>query len=274
MKSLKDKVVVVTGAGSGMGREIALLCAARGAKTVLADYNQTAAEETAELIRAAGGKASVHQVDVSKEADVQRLARETIETHGVVDVVFNNAGIIPKFERFEKSNYQVMERMLAVNLWGVVYGSKEFLPHLLKRPEAALVNTSSAAGLLGYLGLSPYVASKFAVRGFTEALRMEYWDSKVNVTIVHPGAINTNITQNSPFMSENDKSKAAAGASSAVKMTSAKDAARVIVDGMQAGKKRILVGADARLQDFLARFFPVAHTKLFHGQLKSLLQVD
>jgi NAD(P)-dependent dehydrogenase (short-subunit alcohol dehydrogenase family) len=274
MKTLQEKVVVVTGAGSGMGREIALLSSKKGAVLVLADYNLKAAEETAQIILAQNGKCSVHQVDVSKLADIKRLVKETIDQHKAVDVLFNNAGIIPKFEHFETSSYEVMERMLAVNFWGVVYGSREFLPYLLKRPQAALVNTSSAAGLLGYLGMAPYVASKFAVRGFTETLRMEYWNSNLLVTLVHPGAIATNIMENSPYMSEEEKQKAKLKLQSEkehIKLTSATDAAMQIVEGVLHNRKRIIIGKDAKLQDWLSRFFPVAHTKIFHHFLESQL---
>lgn len=274
MKSLMDKVVVITGAGSGMGREIALRCAARGARVALADYHRPGADETGRLIENQGGRFTVHQVDVSRLDDVRRLVDEVLSHHQVVDAVFNNAGIIPKFEHFEASDYGVMERMLAVNLWGVVYGSREFLPHLLKRPEAALVNTSSAAGLLGYLGMAPYVASKFAVRGFTEALRMEYHAHPLTVTLVHPGAIATPIKANSPFASAEDK-KAAATQFEEQKnnrhLTSAPEAARQIVEGVMKGNSRVIVGRDARIQDLAARLLPKAHTGLFHRFLKGQL---
>jgi len=275
MKTLKEKIVVVTGAGSGMGREIALVCATRGAVVALADFNQAAAEETARLVELLGGRSSVHRVDVSMRDDMKRLADEVIARYQVVDVVFNNAGIIPKFEHFEASSYDVMERMLAVNLWGVVYGTKEFLPYLLARPEAALVNTSSAAGLLGYMGMAPYTASKFAVRGFTEALRMEYQGTNLTVSLVHPGAIATPIKANSPFATAEDKKSAEKefeGQKDDKRLTSAPEAARQIVEGLLKGQTRILIGKDAKLQDLLARFLPKAHTKLFHGFLKGQLK--
>jgi len=165
--------------------------------------------------------------------------------------------------------------MLAVNLWGVVHGSREFLPLLLSRPEAALVNTSSAAGLLGYLGMAPYTASKFAVRGFTEALRMEYLGTNLTVSLVHPGAIATPIKANSPFATEADK-RAAEREFEAQKddrrLTPAPEAARQIVAGVLKGRTRILVGRDAVLQDLLARFLPQGHTKVFHRFLKGQLK--
>jgi len=272
MKSLKDKVVVVTGAGSGMGREISLLCSARGAVVALADYNLASAEETAALIAKAGGKTSVHKVDVSDQAAVNRFAAEVVAKHGTVDVLFNNAGIIPKIQRFEKTSADVFVKMFAVNFYGVLFCTQAFLPELLKRPEAALVNTSSAAGLVGYLGLSSYAASKFAVRGFSEALRMEYHGSGLTVSVVHPGAINTNIAQNSPFMTEEDKKAMASGGGGGIKMLSAAEAARGIVDGMQAKKTRIIVGSDAKMQDRMARLLPQAYTGLIYSKMKDMLE--
>jgi NAD(P)-dependent dehydrogenase (short-subunit alcohol dehydrogenase family) len=274
MFALGGKVVVITGAGAGMGREIALLCARRGALVEAADIDLEGARETADLIAKAGGDARATRVDVSDRRGVHEFAEDVVRTRGGVDAVINNAGIIPRFERFDESGYEVMERMLAVNFWGVVHGSREFIPHLLKRPQSALVNTSSVAGLLAYQGLAPYVASKFAVRGFTEALRMEYLKTGLKVTLVFPGAVATRIKEHSPFFTDEEKRAAKADFEderTRARLTSAESAARRIVYGMQAGKARIVIGRDAMVQDFMARHMPVLHTKIFYGFLASLL---
>ncbi len=178
------------------------------------------------------------------------------------------------FERFERSAYDVMERILAVNFWGVVYGSREFIPHLLQRPEAALVNTSSVSGILAYMGLSPYVASKFAVRGLTETLRMEYLKTNLKITAVYPGAIATRIKENSPFYTEEEKriARTQLEDKKTVKhLTSAEKAARKIVDGMLAGKARVVIGKDAVMQDIMARFFPSSYAGFLYSALKHRL---
>ncbi len=274
MKSLDGKVVVVTGAGSGMGRALALLCAERGASLALADYNTETVEETAGIISSRGFPCIAHRVDVSDRTAVRGFAQTVIGHYGFVDVVFNNAGIIPMFERFERSTYEVMERIIAVNFWGVVYGSREFIPYLLQRPEAALVNTSSVSGILAYMGLSPYVASKFAVRGLTETLRMEYRKTNLKVIAVYPGAIATRIKENSPFYTDEEKriARMQLEDKKTVKhLTSAEDAARKILAGMMAGKARIIIGKDAVMQDLMARFFPSSYAGFLYSALKHRL---
>lgn len=274
MKSLDGKVFVVTGAGSGMGRALALLCAEQGAYLALADYNAESLEQSVQEISSRGGRCISSTLDVSDRDAVRDFAHRVVEHYGCVDVVFNNAGIIPMFERFERSNYEIMERILAVNFWGVVYGSREFIPYLLQRPEAALVNTSSVSGILAYMGLSPYVASKFAVRGLTETLRMEYLKTNLKVIAVYPGAIATRIKENSPFYTEEEKRIARLqfeDKKTVKHLTSADRAARIIIAGMMAGKARIIIGKDAVMQDIMARFFPSSYAGFLYSALKHRL---
>jgi butyryl-CoA dehydrogenase len=249
---------------------MAMLCAGMGAKVALVEYSEKTAKETAELITSKDGICSVHAADISNLKNVQKITKDIVKKYGYVDVLINNAGIMPKFERFENTDYDVFKKILDVNLWGVIYCSKEFMPYLLQRPEAALVNISSAAGLVGYLGLSSYVASKFAVRGFSEALRMEYLGTGLTVSVVHPGAMSTNIFQNSPLITVAEK-KAALSRGGSVKMTTANAAAKMIIDGMMAKKTKILVGSDAKMMDKLARLMPMGYTKMFYNKMKGYL---
>ncbi len=275
MKSLKEKVVVVTGAGSGMGREIALLCASKGAVVAAGDYRLDGVKETAALIEENGGRCSVHQADVSQLPQVKKFAKDVAKKHKRVDVLFNNAGIMPKFQKFEKIDYKVYEKIFAVNVYGVIYCSREFIPYLLRQEEAALVNTSSAAGLVGYLGLTPYVASKFAVRGFTESLRMEYLKTGLTVSVVFPGAIATNIVKNSPLMTDKEKKALLGGGGDGSAQTlSASNAAKIIVEGMMAKRTKIIVGKDAKMQDLIARLRPEGYTAMFYDKMKDLLPMD
>lgn len=272
MKSLRDKVVVITGAGSGLGRELALLCAKKGAIVAAADYVDKGLKETASMIIAGGGICTTHLVDVSDQKKVKAFAAAVIKKHDHVDVLINNAGIMPFFERFEETSYDTFKKILDVNLWGVIYGCKEFIGYLLDRPESAIVNVASAAGLTAYLGLTPYVASKFAVRGISEAMRMEYMGTGLTVSVVFPGAMATNIFQNSPLISAAaKKAQAASTGNSAHKSTPADVAAKIIIDGMQAKKMKILVGKDAKMQDLFARLMPVGYTKMFYKQMKGYL---
>jgi len=196
MKTWKEKVVVITGAGSGMGRELALECANRGAVVALADFNQEAAEETARQVGLRGGRCSVHRVDVSNREDMRRLAGEVVAKFRVVDVVFNNAGIIPKFEHFETSGYEVLERMLAVNVnaLGPLRVSQVFWPLLEKGRDKLIVNISSEAGSIagcGRDGWFGYGMSKAALNMASAQFHNAIRPQGGRVMVIHPGWVRT-----------------------------------------------------------------------------------
>lgn len=255
MRTFDGKVAVITGAGSGIGRALALDLATRGARLALSDKDEVGLLETAERCTARNAR-EVHteKLDVSDRAAVAAHAATVAAELGGVDVVFNNAGIALHGE-FEETSYDAFERIMDVNFWGVVHGSKEFLPHLVASGDGHLVNVSSLFGLMGMPGQTAYNASKFAVRGFTEGLRMEMLAARhpVQVSCVHPGGIKTAIARNATTTSSHDPATVARTFDSKLARTSAEDAATVILEGVLKNRPRIVVGTDAKLLDAYVR---------------------
>jgi NAD(P)-dependent dehydrogenase (short-subunit alcohol dehydrogenase family) len=257
MKSLQQKVAVVTGAASGIGRQLGIQLAQAGATVALADVNEERLQETAGMVKKAGGNASVHLVDVSNRQQVYDFAGELAEHHGGVDIVINNAGVTLGLITIDDLTYEEMEWVLGINLWGVIHGTKAFLPHLKKRPEASLVNISSVFGLSGIAMQAPYCIAKFGVRGFTETLRAELLGSNVHVMVVHPGGVKTNIARDARHR-EMDEENIRQFNSRFEKnaRTTAEAAARQIIEGIRQKNPRVLIGKDARWMDRLVRLFP------------------
>lgn len=260
MKNFQNKVAVITGAGSGMGRELALLLAERGATVVLNDWNEATLQETIDMVKKAGGKAGGRAFSVADREAVYAFAEETAQRFGQVDIVVNNAGISLLPQKAESLTYEQFEKIIDVNMWGVVYGCKAFLPHLKARPEASLVNISSIFGIVAYPDQAPYVMSKFAVRGFTEILRQELRPTNIAVTCIHPGGIATNIARNAPTENKAALEKFSQ-AFDKMAITSARDAAIQILSGIESKKKRVVIGKDAKFMDFIARLWPSSYEK-------------
>jgi NAD(P)-dependent dehydrogenase (short-subunit alcohol dehydrogenase family) len=261
--NLKDKVVVVSGAGSGMGRELTLELVRRGAKVVALDMHSASVEETAQL---AGSAVTALALDVTDRAAVAALPARIESLVGPADVLINNAGIIQPFVPINELTMEQAEKVMNVNFYGPFAMVKAFLPLLLKRPEAHILNVSSMGAYAPVPGQSVYGASKAAVKLFTEGLRSELRDTNVGVTIVFPGAVATNITANSGI----DMPEVSADASS-FKQTSAQVAAKIMIDAIEKGKPRITIGKDATMMDFLSRINPVFAANLIYKQMKSLL---
>ncbi len=262
-----NKVIVVTGAGSGMGRALVLALLKRGAGVAAVDFNESTLKETVALAGAAG-KVSAHVVNVSDHQAVEALPAAVIAAHGAVDGIINNAGIIQPFVRLNDLPYDAIERVLNVNLYGVIYMTKAFLPHLLKRPEAHIVNVSSMGGFFPVPGQSLYGASKAGVKLLTEGLYSELIDTNVRVTAVFPGAIATNISQNSGVTIQ---AAASAESSQSFPTTSAEDAANIIIDGMERDLFQVYVGRDAKMMNLLYRLSPKRATRFMYGKMKGLL---
>jgi NAD(P)-dependent dehydrogenase (short-subunit alcohol dehydrogenase family) len=268
MKSFKNKVAAITGAGSGMGQQLAVLLAQAGCSVAISDINQKGLDETVKLLKKYPVKVTVDVVNTADQASVYDWADRVIAAHGKVNLIFNNAGIAMSntVEGHEIHDY---ERMMAVNFWGVIYGTKAFLPYLKQSGDGHIINTSSIFGLTSQPSQSAYNASKFAVRGFTESLRQELdlQNSGVSATCVHPGGIKTNIAHNAE-MSDNVKSlgmntqKAKATADKVMRIPAVK-AAQIILDGVKANKRRVLIGPEAYAVDGLQRLFPGAYQKIF-----------
>ena len=264
---LTNKVIVVTGAGSGMGRALVLALLKRGALVAAVDLNEATLMETVALT-GQPGKVSAHVVNVSDRQAVEALPAEVIAAHGAVDGIINNAGIIQPFVRLNDLPYDAIERVLNVNLYGVIYMTKAFLPHLLKRPEAHIVNVSSMGGFFPVPGQSLYGASKAGVKLLTEGLYSELIDTNVRVTTVFPGAIATNISQNSGVTIQ---APASAESSQSFPTTSAEDAAQIIIDGMERDAFQVYVGRDAKIMNLLYRLSPKRATRFMYGKMKGLL---
>jgi short-subunit dehydrogenase len=263
-----DKVIVVTGGGSGIGRELVLNLVRNGARVAAVDINADTLAETVELAGANAVKVSTHVVNIADKAAVDALPAKVIETHGVVDGLINNAGIIQPFVRLNELEFDAIERVLNVNLYGVLYMTKAFLPHLLERPEAHIVNVSSMGGFFPVPGQTLYGASKAAVKLLTEGLYAELINTNVNVTVVFPGAIETNITENSGVTVDMPADAADRDSFTA---TPAPVAAQTIVDGMERNKFQVYIGRDASMMNLLYRLNPKRATIFMFNQMKALL---
>lgn len=265
---VQGKTIVVTGAGSGMGREITLLLLKKGARVAAADINEASLNETAALAGENKDRLTTHVVNITDRDAVAALPETVIQAHGAVDGVINNAGIIQSFTRINDLDFKDIERVFNVNFWGVVNVTKAFLPHLLKRPEAHLVNTSSMGGFLPVPGQTAYGSSKAAVKLFTEGLHSELMGTNVHVSTVFPGAIATNITTNSGVV---PITGGASAESSKIKVMSASDAAEVIIEGMEKNKYHILVGRDAKMMHLLSRMMPERAARMIYTQMRSIM---
>jgi NAD(P)-dependent dehydrogenase (short-subunit alcohol dehydrogenase family) len=249
MKTLKDKVVVITGAGSGIGRALAVEVARRGSLVAVSDVDEAGLAETVELAKAAGAsEVRADRLDVADRAAFAAYALAVREHFGRVNVVVNNAGVTMTGD-FEEITYDDFEWIMSINFWGVVTGTKEFLPHLIESGDGHVVNISSLFGLVSMPGQSTYNASKYAVRGFTEALREEMLvnERPVGVTCVHPGGIKTGISRNGRKVASLDAEELDSLFEKKLARMEPSRAAEIIVNGVLGDKARVLVGLDAHL---------------------------
>ncbi|MFC4605676.1 SDR family NAD(P)-dependent oxidoreductase [Rhodococcus kronopolitis] len=254
MSEFTGKVAVVTGAGSGIGRALALNLARQGAKLALSDMDSVGLAETVRQARALGAEVKDDHLDVTQREAVFAYAEAVVAHFGKVNQVYNNAGIAYHGE-FEKSEFKDFEKVMDVDFWGVVNGTKAFLPHLIASGDGHLVNISSLFGILSMPGQSAYNSAKFAVRGFTESLRQEMLIAKhpVKVTCVHPGGIKTAIARNAIAGPGEDLATFSDFFDRKLARTSPEDAARTIVNGVRKSKARVLIGADAKFLDAWVR---------------------
>lgn len=262
---VNGKVFVVTGGGNGIGREVVLALLDKGAKVAAVDLSAGGLAETANLSRGSAAL-STHTVSITDRAGVEALPAEVIARHGQVDGLINVAGIIQPFVRINDLAYADIERVMNVNFWGVLNMVKTFLPELLKRPEGHIVNVSSMGAYAPVPGQSVYGASKAAVKLLSEGLYAELLDTKVGVTIVFPGATATNIAGNSGIVMAGMDA-----ASSKFKMTSPKETARLLIEGIEKNTLHVFAGSDAKMMDRMARYAPNRVGKIIYKQMKSLL---
>jgi NAD(P)-dependent dehydrogenase (short-subunit alcohol dehydrogenase family) len=268
MKSFAGKVAAVTGAGSGIGRSLALALARRGCHLALSDVDERTLAETAAMVeKTSSVRVTRRRVDVSDRTSVEAWADEVVREHGRCNLIFNNAGIAYA-STVAGGDLADLERVIDVNYWGVVYGTRAFFPHLRASGDGHVINISSLFGLIAFPGQSAYNASKFAVRGFTEALRIEVemTGAPVGVTCVHPGGIKTNIARAAKSHSSlndlgiQDVDNAGKRFERAFRV-SPDDAAQQILRGVQKNRARVLIGRDAQMLDLVQRLLP-SH---YHG---------
>jgi short-subunit dehydrogenase len=260
---LQGGVAVVTGAGSGIGRALAQQLFAAGSALAIADIDEKGLTETAALLTSKPAALSTHALDVADEAAVKDFAEEVVARHGRVTLLINNAGVA-LHGTFEEISLDDLRWLLGINFWGVVHGVKYFLPILKQQPRAQIVNLSSVFGIIAPAGQSAYSASKFAVRGFTEAVRHELEGTSVSVSCVHPGGIHTPIAKRARLGAHASESKrqAAVAYFEKVTPTSPEAAAARILKGVERREQRILIGSDARMIDIVQRLRPATYWKM------------
>lgn len=263
---VRSKVFVVTGGGNGIGQEVVLALLAKGARVAALDLDTDGLAATARRAGAAD-RLSTHVVDVTDRRAVEALPELVRAAHGQVDGLVNVAGIIQPFVKVAALSYEAMEKVMAVNFWGVVHTTTAFLPVLQARPQAALVNVSSMGALAPVPGQSVYCASKAAVKLFTEGLYAETQGTSVHVTVVFPGGVATDIARNSGVTVPGQ----AAAPESASAATSAPEAADRIVAGIEQAAFRVVIGKDARGLDKLSRLSPRRATELIAKKMADLL---
>ena len=260
MKNLKNKVAAVTGAASGIGRALAINLAKEGCHLALSDINETGLQETKkqvlELVNNKGLKITTHIVDVACRENVYQYAQEVIDKHGHVDLIINNAGVAAN-KTIDEIEYDDFEWVININMWGVIYGTKAFLPHLKQRPDAHIVNIASVNSMLGFPSNGPYNVTKYAVQGFTETLIQENMGTNLHVSSVHPGGIQTNIANSARHMATKNAQQF-----NKLANTTPDKAAKTIIKGIKKNKEKIFVGVDAHVMQGLKRLFPNGAVRL------------
>ena len=272
MRNFNGKVAAITGAGSGIGRALALALANEGAELALSDINETNLEETRGLSKTSS-RVTARAVDVADRDAVESWANQVREEHGRVNLIFNNAGVALSSPIVDMK-YEDLEWLMGINFWGVVHGTKSFLPHLIETGDGHVVNISSVFGIIAVPGQAAYNAAKFAVRGYTECLReeLDVMDVGVSATSVHPGGIRTNIARSARV------SGATLGAPSATDLaerfdrtarTTPVQSAKAILKGVRSNAHRVLVGWDAKLIDVLQRALPTTYQRIVANGAKA-----
>jgi NAD(P)-dependent dehydrogenase (short-subunit alcohol dehydrogenase family) len=271
LMKVRDKVWVVTGGGNGIGRALVMRLLEKGGRVAAVDIRADDLRETEELAAAAATAAgarqpqlSTHVVDISDRAATEALVAAVLEAHGAVDALINNAGIIQPFVPVADLDYDVIDRVLDVNLMGTIYMTKSFLPALLARPEAHLVNVSSMGGFFPFPRQTVYGASKAAVKLFTEGLYSELLDTNVRVSVVFPGTVSTGITEHS------GAHLARSAESSPLPVTTPEKAARVIVAGIERDKMRIFSDPMARVMDVAVKVAPKQATRMIGKRMRGM----
>ncbi|GAA4736838.1 SDR family NAD(P)-dependent oxidoreductase [Nocardioides endophyticus] len=272
MKSFDGKVAVITGAGSGIGRALAVNLAGKGARLALSDVNDDGLAQTVDLVKNAGAReVRSDHLDVADRAAFTAYAAVVVEHFGRVNLVVNNAGVALAGDLVDLE-YPDMDWIMGINFWGVVHGTKEFLPHLIASGDGHLVNISSLFGLVSMPGQSMYNAAKYAVRGMSEAVREEMLVAghPVGVTVVHPGGIKTAIARNARYSDQEDGVESAKFFDKKLARMAPERAAEIILKGVETDKARVLVGIDAHAVHQLAKLLGSRYQDVFANRAKKI----
>jgi len=264
MSSFNGKITVITGAASGIGRELALQMSREGAVIVAADYNKKSLAETVKIIKNAGGQAAGFPLDISDIKQVTKFAADVKKRYRSIDILVNNAGVA-LFGKIDELSIKNFEWIVNINLWGAIYMTKAFLPEIKEKQDSYLVNVSSIFGVVGVGSQSAYCTTKFGLRGFTEALQHELSDFPVNIVSVIPGGIKTDIAKNARYIEDgavNKNIEEHVRKFDNISKTTAAEAAEVIIKGMKNKKSRIRIGSDAKFLDRLQRLMPVKYSRV------------
>jgi butyryl-CoA dehydrogenase len=276
MNPFQNSIVIITGAGSGIGRHLTIQAAAQGAAVMATDVNEAGLAETKQM---ATGQVNTRRLDVASAEAISAFAADIVPTLGGQRLILvNNAGVALGSGPFSNTDLADFEWLLSINLWGVVRMTKAFLPYMIEQNQGHIVNVSSVFGLAGVMHQSAYCTAKFGVRGFSDVLRMELLNTNIGVTCVHPGGIKTNIASNARvgkggFVTEAMHKQGAVSFEKAAK-TTPDEAARQIWNGVRANKARVLIGADARLIDRVTRLFPTNYVKMMRGQIEKAFSTE
>ena len=264
---LKNKVIVVTGGGNGMGREIVLVLLEKGCKVVALDINEKALEATVKLADSQVESLMTVIADITNKEAIERVAEQVLGRFGAIDGIINNAGIIQPFCRVNDLDFEVINRIFNINFFGSMNMIKVFLPHLLNRPEAHIVNVSSMGGFLPVTGQSVYGASKAALKMLSEGLAAELSETQVSVTTVFPGAMATNIKANSGLSSDARIEEDRKSKKDKMALPPA-TAAQIIVTAIEKNKSRLYVGRDSKMLNMLYKFMPKVAVWLIYQMMK------
>lgn len=264
---IHDKVFVVTGGGNGIGRAVVLTLLEKGAKVVAVDLNPLALKDTLELADNHQDHLKLYTANISHREEVEKIPQFATEHFGFVDGIINVAGIIQPFAKVNELDYDRIERVFNVNFYGTLYMCKAFIPHLLTRPEAHILNVSSMGGFVPVPGQTIYGASKAAVKLLTEGLKSELIDTNIGVSVVFPGGVSTEITKNSgvetKLITPPDTSK--------IKMLTPQEAADIIINAIENNLYHVYAGSDSKMLNFMNRLSPKRAALMIAEQLKSLI---
>jgi short-subunit dehydrogenase len=267
-----NAIVIITGAASGMGQHMAIQAAQRGGTVIATDVNETGLAETQAMAKNLGFPIEIQFLDVANKAEITAFAEKTLASmNNRKLILINNAGIGLMAGDFNDTPIDEFEKLININLWGVIRMTKAFYPYFIQQNKGHIVNISSIFGFGGMMHQSAYCTAKFGVRGFTESLRMELLGTNISTTSVHPGGIKTNIVRNAP--PKGDFATAEMHQASITEfdknaMTTAESAARQILNAVEKDKKRLIIGLDGKLFALVIRLFPVSFTRILKSQIE------